>query len=64
MRISPESVSLSGLQIDLSSSIALLPNLVFSKPGMASSFNFSDFVVFFYGAYLGTSLSCLFSIAL
>ena len=64
MRIIPEFVYLSKFQIDLASSIALLPNLVFSELGIASSFNFSDSFVFFSGACLGTSLSFLFSIAL
>ena len=64
MRIIPESVSLSELQIDLASSIALLQNLVFSGLGIASSFNFSDSFVFFSGACLVTSLSFLCSIAL
>ena len=50
MRIIPESVSLSKLQIDLASSIALLQNLVFSRLSIASSFNFSDSFVFFSGA--------------
>ena len=65
MRIIPESVSLSKLQIDLVSSIALLP-IWFSLDyiGIASSFNFFDSLVFFSSAYLGTSLSCLFSIAI
>ena len=58
IRIILEYVFLSELQIDLASSIALLPNLVFSRLGIASSFNFSDSLVFFYGASLGTSLSC------
>ena len=64
MRIIPEFVYLSELQIDLASSIALLPNLVFSRLGITSSFNFSHSLVFFFGASLGTSLSFLFSIAL
>ena len=63
IRIILEYVFLSELQIDLASFIALLQNLVFSRLGIASSFNFSDSLVFFYGASLGTSLSCLFSIA-
>ena len=58
MRIIPEFVSLFELQIDLASSIALLPNLVFSRLGIASSFNFYYSLVFFSGASLGTSLSC------
>ena len=44
MRIIPESVSLYELNIDLASSIVLLQNLVFSRLGIASSFNFSDFL--------------------
>ena len=64
MRIIPESVSLSKLQIDLASSITLLQNLVFSRLSIASFFNFSDSFVFFSGACLGTSLSFLCSIAL
>ena len=64
MRIIHESVSLFELQIDLASSIALLPNLVFSGHGISSSFNFSDSLIFFSCASLGTSLNCLFSIAL
>ena len=42
MRIIHEYVFLSELQIDLASSIALLPNLIFSGLGIASSFNFSS----------------------
>ena len=64
MRIIPESVSFYELQIDLASSISLLPNLVFFGLGIASPFNFSNSIVFFSGVSLGTSLSCLFSIAL
>ena len=64
MKIIHESVSLSELQKDLASSIALLPNLVFSGLGISSSFNFCDSFVFFSGASLGTSLSSLFSIVL
>ena len=64
MRIIPKSVSLSELQIDLASSIALLQNSVFFGLGIVSSFNFSNSLVLFSGASLGTSLSCLFSIAL
>ena len=59
-----EFVSLIELQIGLTSSVALLPNFIFFGIGIAFSFNFSDFLVFFYGASLGASLSCLFSIAL
>ena len=46
MRIIPESFSLSELLTDLVSSIALLPNFVFFRLGVASSFNFSDSLVF------------------
>ena len=62
MRIIPKYVSLSGLKLDLASSVALLPNLIFSRLGIVSSFDFSDSLVFFSSASLGTSLSCLFSI--
>ena len=64
MRIILEYVSLSELQIDLASYIALLPNLVFSGLGIAFSLNFSNSLVFFSSASLGASLSCIFSIAL
>ena len=53
MRIITKYFSLSELQIDLASSIALLPILVFSGLGIASLFNFSDSLVFFSGASLG-----------
>ena len=55
-----EFVSLFELQIGLTSFVALLPNFIFFGIGIAFSFNFSDFLVFFSGA----SLSCLFSITL
>ena len=47
MRIILEFVSLFELQIDLASTITLLPNFVFYGVGIASSFNFSDSLVFF-----------------
>ena len=47
MIIIPEYVSLSELQIDLASSIALLPNLFFFGLDISSSFNFSDSLVLF-----------------
>ena len=47
MRIILESISLFELQIDLASVITLLPNFVFYGVGIASSFNFSDSLVFF-----------------
>ena len=64
MRIILEFVSLPELQIELASFIVLLPNLVFFGIGIAFSFNFFDSLVFIYGFSLGTSLNCLFSIAL
>ena len=60
MRIILEYVSLSELQIDLASFVALLPYLVFFGLGIASSFNLFDSLVFFSSA----SLNCLLSIAL
>ena len=51
MRIIYESVCLSEFQIDLASSIDFLQNLVSFGLGIASSFNFSDSLVFFYGAF-------------
>ena len=62
MRIIPESWY--ELQIDLASSISLLPNFVLSQLGIASSFNFFDPLVFSSGGSLGVSLSCLFFAAL
>ena len=64
MRLILEFVSLSKLQIDLASFIAVLPNLVFFGLGIASSFNFFDSLVFFSSASLITSLSYLFFMAL
>ena len=64
MRIVLEFVFLSELQTDLASSVTLLPNFIFFRLGVASSFNFSDSLVFSSGASSGASLSHLFSIAL
>ena len=62
MRIILKSISLSKLQLDLASSVALLRNFIFSRQGIAFSFSFLDSLVILFGASLGTSLSCLFSI--
>ena len=60
MRIVLEFVSLSELRTDLASSVTLLPNFIFFRLGVSSSFNFFDSLVFSSGA----SLSRLFSIVL
>ena len=59
-----EYVSLFELKIDSTSSIAFLSNLIFSRLGIVSSFNFSDSLVLSSSDSLGDSLSCLLFIAL
>ena len=60
MRIIYEFVSFSKLQIDLASSVALLPKFVFFRLSIASSIGSNDSLVSSFGA----SLSRIFSIAL